>query len=234
VEPQPKAAGRVGVVVVDDSSAFLEAISFALSRRPDVNLLGAARDTANALYLVRRLQPQVAVVDIRMPGGGGLALTRELRQRHPDLPVVALTVSREEEDLSEMLRAGACGYVLKEVARDELPRAIHAAVRGDCWLTPEMNRKLISSYLRSAVATVRQSIDTKEDLTPRERAVLSSVAHGRTNKEIADTLYIAETTVKTHLKSIFAKLDVRNRSEAAALAWRIGLAESGEGRTAER
>jgi two-component system nitrate/nitrite response regulator NarL len=217
------AAKPVSVVLVDDSAQFLEAIRFALSRRSDIDVLATARDVAAGLYLVRKHEPEVAVVDVRMPGQGGVGLTREIRARHPDVQVVALTVSREEEDLSELLRAGACGYVLKSAARDELPRAVHAALRREAWVTPEMTTKLVSTYLHSASTSVRSSLDAHGELTGRERAVLGYVAQGRTNREIGDRLYIAETTVKTHLKSIFAKLEVRNRSEAAALAWRMGL-----------
>jgi DNA-binding NarL/FixJ family response regulator len=217
---------RLPVVLVDDSAAFLEAISFALSRRDDVEVLGAASDFETALYIIGKLRPRVAVVDIGMPGTGGIGLTREIRSRHPDIAVVALTVSHEEDDLSEMLRAGASGYVLKTVASDELPRALHAAVNGESWLSPRMCRKLVSSFLSSPAAALRESIDDNGELTPRERAVLSYVAHGRTNREIADGLFIAETTVKTHLKSVFAKLQVRNRSEAAAIAWRMGVADA--------
>jgi two-component system nitrate/nitrite response regulator NarL len=229
VAPERAAVGRVPVVLVDDSKAFLEAIGFALSRRDDIDVLGAATDCVTALYLIGKLGPQVAVVDIRMPGLGGIGLTRELGSRHPDVAVVALTVSHEEDDLSEMLRAGASGYVLKTVASEELPRAVHAAAGGDAWLSPRISRKLIRSYLSSPAAALRRSIDDHDELTPRERAVLSYVAHGRTNREIADGLFIAETTVKTHLKSVFAKLGVRNRSEAAAIAWRMGIADAPAG-----
>lgn len=215
---------RLPVVLVDDNAAFLEAISFALSRRDDVEVVGAASDSETAVYIIGKVRPSVAVIDIRMPGTGGIGLTREIRSRHPEVAVVALTVSHEEDDLSEVLRAGASGYVLKTVASDELPRALHAAASGESWLSPRMCRKLVSSFLESPAAALRESIDDNDELTPRERAVLSHVAHGRTNREIADTLFIAETTVKTHLKSVFAKLQVRNRSEAAAIAWRMGLA----------
>jgi DNA-binding NarL/FixJ family response regulator len=217
----------IGVVVVDDSRVFREAICFALARRSDIRVLGAASDAENALYLIRRERPQLAVVDIRMPGTNGVELTRTIRADHPGVQVIALTVSPDEQDLSDMLRAGACGYVLKPAAREELPHAILTAARGESWLTPQMTFKLITSYLRSAATAVRESLDNDGlDLTPRERGVLAAVAQGRTNREIAETLYIAETTVKTHLKSIFAKLDVRNRSEAAAVAWRLSLADA--------
>jgi DNA-binding NarL/FixJ family response regulator len=218
----------VTVIVVDDSRVFREAICFALGRRSDVRVLGSACDADNALYLIRGHQPQVAIVDVRMPGSGGIELTRRIRAEQPAVRVIALTVSHDEQDLSDMLRAGAAGYVLKRAAPDELPRAIRTAIDGEAWLTPEMTSKLISSYLASASTAVRESLDDDGlNLTPRERVVLAAVAHGRTNRQIADTLYIAETTVKTHLKSIFAKLDVTNRSEAAAVAWRLSLADAG-------
>lgn len=225
VAEQAPSSPPVTVVVVDDSRVFRDALSFALARRPDVRVHATAGDAQTALYLIRRHRPAVAVVDVRMPGTNGIELTRLIREQHPDVRVIALTVSPDEQDLSDMLRAGACGYVLKSAARDELPRAIAVAVRGGSWLTPQMTAKLIASYLGSDGTAMRDSIDDRLDLTPRERAVLAAVAHGRTNREIADKLYIAETTVKTHLKSVFAKLDVRNRSEAAAVAWRLSLVD---------
>lgn len=219
-------ASPVGIVVVDDSRVFLEAICFAMSRRDDIQVRGYARNAETARYLIARTRPQVAVVDLRMPGTGGVQLTRTIRAEHPTVRVIALTVSSDEEDLSAVLRAGACGYVLKPAAREELPLAVHAAVRDESWLTPQMTSKLITSYLGSVAMTVRDSLDEDPlDLTPRERAVLGRVAQGCTNKQIAENLYIAETTVKTHLKGIFAKLQVTNRSEAAAAAWRLSLAD---------
>jgi DNA-binding NarL/FixJ family response regulator len=222
--PPPARDAPIGVVVVDDSTVFLEAICLALSRRPEIDLLGAASEVETGEYMVRRWRPGVAVVDVRMPGIGGVGLARRITEEHPETRVVALTVSHDESDLTGMLRAGAWGYVLKPVARDELPRAIRAAASGDAWLTPRMTSKLIDSFLNSPSAAVHGGLEAHLELTPRERAVLSYVAHGRTNREIAEAMFIAETTVKTHLKSIFSKLEVRNRSEAGAVAWREGLA----------
>lgn len=217
------ASEPISVVVVDDSRAFLDAICFVLRRRGDIRLLGTASDAETARSLVARVRPDVAVVDVCMPGTDGIELTRVIRADHPEIRVVAVTVSQSEEDLSGILRAGACGYVLKPVAREELPSAIASAVDGGSWVTPHMASKLIASYLGSSSVSVRDSLDGQGMLTPRERAVLAAVAEGRTNKQIADALYIAETTVKTHLKSIFAKLEVASRSEAAAAAWRLSL-----------
>lgn len=217
------ATRRVAVVVIDDHRPFLEAICFTLARQPGISVVGSACSGFSGLSLVRSLRPSVAVVDLRMRGMSGAQVTRAVKDEVPDVQVVALTVSPDEEDLSEVLRAGACSYVLKPHARDELPLAIMAAASGESWLTPSMTRKLISSYLRSP--SVRHQVDAQEELTPRERSVLTYLAEGRTNREIGQILYIAETTVKTHLKSIFAKLDVRNRAEAAAAAWRLAQIE---------
>ena len=219
-----KPVAPVRVIVVDDSRVYLEAVSFALSRNPKIDFQGAAQDAEMASYLIRTRMPQVALVDVRMPGGGGPGLARQIRSEHPEVRVVALTVSREDSDLWAMLRAGACGYVLKGDA-DGLPQAILATGKGHSWISPEIAPKLIAAYLGSAAASLEDGIESKCDLTLRERSVLACMASGNTNSEIAKRLYIAETTVKTHVKNIFAKLGVRNRSEAAALAWRMGVAE---------
>jgi two-component system, NarL family, nitrate/nitrite response regulator NarL len=218
----------ISVVVVDDSRPFLDAICFVLRRRSDIRLIGTAADAEAARRLVERERPDVAVVDVCMPGTDGIELTRMIRADDPRVRVVAVTVSHSEEDLAAILRAGACGYVLKPVAREELPRAIASAVEGGSWVSPHMASKLIASYLGSASVSVRDCLDGQRMLTPRERAVLAAVADGRTNKQIADGLYIAETTVKTHLKSIFAKLEVGSRSEAAAVAWRLARVQDGD------
>lgn len=216
------ASGSRSVVVVDDNRMFLETICFALRRREGIRVLGAARSGAEGAELVLRLRPEVAIVDLRMPGMSGVELIRTIRAHASEVQMIALTVSPDEEDLSQALRAGACAYVLKSGAREELPAAIVAAARGESWLTPTMARKLITSYVSSPSAVVRDTIDGHLALTSRERSVLAYLAQGRTNREISDKLCIAESTVKTHLKRIFAKLGVRNRSEAAAVAWRLG------------
>ncbi len=210
-------------MVVDDNAAFLEAVSFRLTRRSEFRVVGTASSVDKAIYLIGARRPPAVAIDVRMPGIGGPGLARWIRENHPGTAIVALTVSHEEGDMSEMLYAGATGYVLKSDAHDDLPRAVIAAVDGHAWVSPEMSRKLVSAFVDSDVSLIRGALGKCEDLTARERAVLEEVAKGRTNSEIASCLFIAQTTVKTHLKSIFGKLDVRNRAEAASFAWRSGL-----------
>lgn len=221
--PGASARPPIEIVVVDDNATFLEAVSFRLIRGEGFRVVGTAKTVDSAIYVIGTHTPRVVAIDVRMPGIGGAGLARWVREHHPEIAIVALTVSREEGDLADMLHAGATGYVLKSDAHEELPRAVMAAVDGHAWLSPEMSRKLVSAYVDSAAGSIRSALGGCEDLTRRECAVLGEVAKGRTNREIAGRLYIAETTVKTHLKNIFAKLDVRNRSEAASFAWRTGL-----------
>ena len=220
----------VDVVVIDDSPVFLDAICFSLRRKPGFRLVAAARDAEEGLYLIGRHLPAVALIDLYMPRLDGVELTRRIKERHPGVKVLALTVSEEHHDLLRALRAGASGYILKSAAADEILHAARAALRNESWLSPRMTRKVLEAYLQSPGQVVRDTVEDRSELTPRERAVLGYVAEGRTNREIADNLYIAETTVKTHVKSIFEKLDVRNRSEAAAAAWSRGMTKAGDPR----
>jgi len=215
----------VGVIVIDDSLAFRRAISVALSRDPRVRLLGIAEDGRRALELLGECRPEVALVDLRMPGIRGADLIRTMAARFPDTHAVALTVSESEEDLSGALRAGARGYVLKSAGREDVVRAALAAARGESWLSGPMAAKLVDSYTALPAIRIRDAVRDPL-LSPRERSVLSYMAVGMKNRDIAAALRVAETTVKTHVKSILAKLGAASRSEAAAIAWRTGLADS--------
>jgi DNA-binding NarL/FixJ family response regulator len=143
----------------------------------------------------------------------------------PAIEVIALTVSEDQEDVLEALRAGARGYVVKSAAQGEIIPAILAAARGESWLSPRIAGKLIDEFTRLPSTVVREALKEQAYLTPREQSVLSRLAEGMTNREIADALNIAETTVKTHLQNILEKLHVRNRLEAAAVAFKLGLAQ---------
>ena len=213
------------MIVVDDSLAFRRAISVALSRDPRVRLLGIAEDGRRALELLADCKPEVALVDLRMPGIRGADLIRTITARFPDTHAVALTVSESEEDLSGALRAGARGYVLKSAARGDVVRAALAAARGESWLSEPMAAKLVDSYTALPVIRTRDAVRDPL-LSPRERSVLSCMAAGMKNRDIGAALGVAETTIKTHVKSILAKLGAASRSEAVAIAWRTGLAEA--------
>jgi DNA-binding NarL/FixJ family response regulator len=215
----------VSVGVVDDSPAFRRAICVSLGRDSRVKVVGAAEDGRRGLEMVLERSPAVALVDIRMPGMDGTDVTRAILARRPDAAVVALTVSEEERDLAEALRAGARGYVLKSADREELVRAVLAAARGESWLSARMTSKLVSSYAALADHSSDRLCLRSPELSPRERSVLARLALGMTNRQIADALDIAETTVKSHVKSLLRKLGARNRSEATAIAWRLGRAE---------
>lgn len=212
------------LVVVDDNPMFARAICRSLLKVPGVKVVAVAHDGETGLYYIRREKPDVALIDLRMAGMKGADLTRTLKASNPHVAVVALTVSQHQEDLLDVLRAGASGYVLKSAAQEEVPRAIAAAAQGESWLSPKMAAKLIDSYTELPSTVMRESLRDHPDLTPREQAVLAYLAQGMMNGEIAEALSVSETTVKSHVKSIFGKLDVRNRSEAVAMTWSRGLA----------
>lgn len=224
--------GPVGVVAVDDSPVFRRAIAHILAGDPRVRLLGIAERGAAAVPLIERLSPRVALIDQRMPGLSGADLIRRLCSRFPDLVMVALTVSENDDDIADILRAGARGYVLKANAGTEVIGAVLAADRGDSWLSPRIASKLIDSYAALPSTAIRHSASAAE-LTPRERAVLAHLAQGMTNRGIATALRVAETTVKSHVGRIINKLGVANRAEATATAWRLQLAGD-DGTSAQR
>lgn len=213
--------GPVTVAVVDDSPAFRRAIWLSLSRDPRVKLVGTAEDGMVALELIAGRSPAVALVDLRMPGMNGSDLTRAIVARLPGTAVIALTVSDDERDLTDALRAGARGYVLKSADREEVVRAVLAVARGESWLSARMASKLVSAYAALTGHALPRVAGDESELSPRERSVLAHVALGMTNREIAETLGIAETTVKSHVKSVLRKLGASNRSEATAIAWQL-------------
>ena len=205
----------VRVLITDDNARFRRALRMSLDRRPGIEVVADARDGAEALEVLARTAVDVALIDLRMPGMDGCQLTGQIRQRHPGVAAMALTVSDDDGDLLEMLRCGARGYMLKTATPSEITRGVFAVAAGDAWLSPPMAAKLIADF--TALPAARGLID-EVALTPREDAVLRQLALGRTNKEIAVQLHIAETTVKSHLKSILEKLHVRNRVEAVLCA----------------
>jgi DNA-binding NarL/FixJ family response regulator len=215
----------VTVVVVDDNAIFRQAICRILSRDGRVTVVGVADSGAQGLAYAKERLPAVLLVDLRMPSMRGAELTAEVKQAVPAVEVVVLTVSDDQEDLLEALRAGARGYVLKSAAQSETVPAILAAAHGESWLSPKMAGMLIDEFTRLPSTVVRTALKDQAYLTPREQSLLSRLAQGMTNREIAQAMNIAETTVKTHLKNILEKLHARNRLEAAAIALRLGLTE---------
>jgi DNA-binding NarL/FixJ family response regulator len=212
----------IRVVIADDQELIRSGLSTVLDAQPDIEVVGEAKDGSEAVTMVRRLRPDVVLMDIRMPNVDGLQATRRIVDR-PDAPrVLILTTFDADEYVYEAMTGGASGFLLKDVRPEQLAHAIRVVAGGDQLLAPTVTRRLIESFVthRSASAGVPPQL---AQLTERELEVLRLIAHGRSNSEIAATLTIGEATVKTHVNRLFAKLRLRDRVQAVVLAYETGL-----------
>ena len=191
---------------------------------PDLDVLGEAGDGAEAVERASELRPDVVLMDVRMPGVGGVEATRQIRAAHPTTRVLMLTVSEDEDDLYDAIRAGATGYLLKEVSLDEIANAVRAVARGQAVITPSMASKLLVEF-NALSRRVDMQYGNVPRLTEREVEVLRLVAKGMSNKDIANELVIAENTVKNHVGNILEKLQLKSRMEAAMYAVREKLVD---------
>jgi DNA-binding NarL/FixJ family response regulator len=211
------------VVVIDDHAMFRQALCRLIARSHRVKVIGAAESGPLGIQCARELRPDVVVTDLRMPGMRGTEVTSAIRRTMPDVQVIVLTVSDEQEDLFAALRAGALGYVLKTRVEEDIIPAILAAARRESWLSPRIARQLVDEFKQLPTVKIRERTREASTLTSREQTVLAHLAQGLRNREIASALGIAETTVKTHLLHIREKLQARNRLEAASFAHQLGL-----------
>lgn len=212
------------LLIVDDHNLFRQGLARILADYEQLHVVGQGANGQDALALVEQLQPDVVLMDVNMPVLSGPDAVRELHARRPSLPVVMLTVSERDEDLFDAIRAGARGYLLKNVGAAELIDALQRVYAGEAILAPPMAVRLLEEFRTLAEQTPREPAAAPvEGLSERELDVLRLVAQGLSNKEIADALGLSEHTVKTHLANILDKLHLRSRAHAAAYAVQAGL-----------
>lgn len=204
----------IRVVVADDQAAVRDGLVALLSVTPGVEVVGEAADGAAAVAAAETLRPDVVLMDLRMPGVDGVEATRLIGQSAPGVRVVVLTTHADDASILKALRAGATGYLTKESGRAEIARAIEAAASGQSVLDDG-----VTAILLAAAVEVPASVE----LTPREAEVLTLIARGRSNTEIAGELFVSAATVKTHINNLFAKIGVRDRAQAVRYALRHGL-----------
>ena len=206
----------IRIVVADDHPLFLEGVITSLQTAEDIEIVGQAGDADGAVRIVREHVPDVALLDVTMPGGG-LEAARKIATACPATRIVMLTVSEDEDDLLAAMKAGACGYVLKGVSSQELLAIVRAVSGGEVYVAPTLAFALLREMSKPPAA------DPLAELSTRERQVLELVGMGLSNQEIGQRLGLAEKTVKHYMTNILTKLQVRSRVEAALLAHRVGL-----------
>jgi DNA-binding NarL/FixJ family response regulator len=210
----------VRVLLVDDQTLFRAGLRTLLSTRPEIEVVGEAGNGEEALAIAAKARPDVVLMDLKMPVLDGVAATRRLRVALPSCRVVALTTFEDDELVFEVLRAGAVGYLLKDAPIERLVEAMLAAARGESVLQPSVASKVIAELSRLGASPRGSDLDKLSD---RERDVLRLIARGASNKEIAAALFVTEGTIKNHVTSILAKLEVNDRTQAALRARELGL-----------
>lgn len=214
----------IRVLLVDDHALFRRGIASILAAERGFEVVGEASDGLGALERARELMPDVILMDIFMPGANGLEATRRIKEALPYVKIVMLTVSEEDQNLFEAIKSGAQGYLLKKIEPQELFAMLKGVVQGDAPISRAMAAKILGEFAHQARQATAASLPGA-NLSPREKEVLDLVTQGKSNKEIAAALAIAENTVKNHLKNILEKLHLENRVQAATYALREGLVE---------
>ncbi len=207
----------IRILIVDDHAVLRDGLRAMLESSGDIRVAGEATDGVEAIEMLESVHPDVVLMDVRMPNQDGLATLREMRDRDATLPVLILSMYDDPAYVEEAIASGASGYLIKTVTRDELIRAVRAAGAGQGYLQAEITRPVLSRFTRA------HAMDSDVALSPRETEVLQHIANGLANKQIAVELGISETTVKTHIASLFEKLGASHRAHAVALALRHRL-----------
>ncbi|SEF37863.1 DNA-binding response regulator, NarL/FixJ family, contains REC and HTH domains [Amycolatopsis pretoriensis] len=210
----------VRVLLVDDQALFREALATLLATHDGIDVVGEAGNGDEALTQVAAIAPDVVLMDLRMPVLDGVSATRRLRGEHPGVQVIALTTFDDDEDVFAALRAGAVGYLLKDVSSARLIEAVLAAARGESVLQPSVAAKVVARFAQLSEPPPQALV---APLSEREQDVLRLLADGRSNREIAAKLFLAEGTVKNHVTNVLGKLGARDRTQAALRARDLGL-----------
>ncbi|MFQ6058798.1 MAG: response regulator [Anaerolineae bacterium] len=214
---------KIRVLLADDHTILREGIRALLAAQPDIEVVGEASNGREAVAKARELKPDVILMDIAMPLLNGLEATRQIKKEHPEMDVLVLTMHDSEEYVSQILGAGAAGYVVKKAAASDLVSAIHAVYQGGAFLYPSVAKMLVEDYLRRVEAGGGR--DSYDELTDREREVLQLIAEGYTNKEIADLLCLSVKTVQTHRAHVMEKLNLHDKGEVIKYAIQKGIIE---------
>lgn len=212
----------IRILIVDDQALFREGLRTLLSVQPDFDIVGEAGNGEDGLKMAVQTHPDVVLMDLRMPIMDGVKTTERIKSSLPACRVIVLTTFDDDELVFDGLRAGAIGYLLKDVSSNKLFDAIRAASRGEYFLLPAITAKVIAEFARIPRSNPNRSHDSAETLSPRENEILRLVASGDSNKEIAERLVISEGTVKNHLSNILAKLSVKDRLQAVIRARELG------------
>ncbi|MFI1533637.1 response regulator [Streptomyces anandii] len=216
-------SGSIRVLIADDQQMVRQGFTVLLNAQPDIEVVGQAVDGLDAVTKVGELVPDVVLMDIRMPELGGIEATRRITTATPDIKVLVLTTFDLDEYVYEALCAGASGFLLKDASADKLAEAVRVVAAGDALLAPGVTRRLIAEFSRINGRPRAPLKARVRDLTERETEVLTLIAQGLSNAEIAEHLVVAEQTVKTHVGRILVKLGLRDRTQAAVFAYESGL-----------
>jgi DNA-binding NarL/FixJ family response regulator len=211
---------QIKILIADDHKLFRDGVKKLLELEPDILVTGEAGDGEEALLLIRENEPDILLFDINMPKVDGIQLVRELNNIPHKIRYVAISAYDDEDCLSALSAAGVLGFVLKASGKVELLSAIRSAARGQPYVDPRVAGKLLTSFSRR-----KEENDQLYELTPREKEILYWLSQGLSNTEVADRMVLSEKTVKNHVSHVLKKLDLRDRTQAAILAWRIGFAQ---------
>ena len=219
----------IRILLADDQTLIRQGIRLLLEIEPDIQVVGQAANGREALQQVESIHPDVVLMDVRMPEMDGVAATRELTANHPEVKVIILTTFEDDETVFEGLKAGARGYLLKDISSEEMAQAVRRVATGEALIEPRLTRKVLAEFSRLATASDQYTPSKATpnglgvSLTEREREVLNALAHGLSNREIAGQLVITEGTVKNHVSSLIDKLGVRDRTQAILKGQELGL-----------